>query len=288
MLLPHYKLVETLIVLRYNLKTLNAFLEKFNFRLIASSDYSTISSKILTDFPEIFKGDNDYLFRSLQTLNITGMYAYLKNDTLLISHEDYSLDLYKEAFNIWEDLTSSRPLRTMAMAKVSPEEAELYINQVPGKALSTEACEVFFNFFFNVFDWTLGDKKVYIEEEPDKTLKNLFKLALTKDKEYVIWKSGLSPNKSYTDMLDSMLTDAYFQYRDTPKVKTEDAKKWADIFLKVGDKLKDQQEVEGKGEDGAHKLLLEIKAKSPTTIISFEDIDVEKPDPGKFVGRKEE
>ena len=68
-------------------------------------------------------------------------------------------------------------------------------------------------------------------------LKKFYKLALQGDKDKLVWKLGAAPNKSFDSMLQEIMIDSFYNFKEHSKVNADIAQKWGMLALKTVEKL---------------------------------------------------
>jgi hypothetical protein len=148
------------------------------------------------------------------------MYGYLKK---VVTSE--GIDGVKGAFEIINDPMMYRLITSLALAKITDEDIELIVNGKYNFQYSSDDIEEFLHYFFNVKEWTLPRKQEYVDQVKDSGLKRFYKLALKGDKDYLVWKLGAAPEKSFDHMLRDMMTDSYYNFKERAKADPELAQK---------------------------------------------------------------
>lgn len=146
------------------------------------------------------------------------------------------------AFEIANDTHMYQLISSMAIAKVNQEDIELIINGRYNIHYTMEDITEFLHYFFNVNSWTLTEKKNYAKRTQNKKLKEFYTIALDGDKDYLIWKLGIAPDKSFDEMLKDMATDSYYCFKEALGTKnTEDAQKWAATMTRLKSRIDENQ-----------------------------------------------
>ena len=72
-------------------------------------------------------------------------------------------------------------------------------------------------------------------------------MALKGDKDYLLWKLGAAPDKSFNGMLRDMMVDSYYNFKERSKVDPDTAQRWGSLAVKLTDRLdKLEKDTEGK------------------------------------------
>ena len=141
------------------------------------------------------------------------------------------------AFRLLEDPLMYRLITSLALAKITDEDIELIVNGKFNINYTSEDITEFLHYFFNVKSWSLTDKVEYVEAVPNNDLKKFYKMALKGDKDHLVWKLGAAPNKSFDSMLREIMTDSFYNFKETSKTNTDIAQKWGALALKTVEKL---------------------------------------------------
>jgi hypothetical protein len=128
-------------------------------------------------------------------------------------------------------------MSSLALASVTEEDIELIVNAKYNIHYGPEDIKEFLHYFFNVDDWTISEKRDYVKLVTDNRLKRYYDLALEGDKDYLIWKLGISPEKSFDAMLREMGSDCYYNFKEKMKAIPEEAQKWGALALRIVDRL---------------------------------------------------
>lgn len=150
---------------------------------------------------------------------------------------DGGYDGIEGAIAILSDKTMYTVLTSLAIVKASDEDIELIINIKYNIHFSIYDIKEFLNYFFNMQDWTIVDKKQYVATITDKNLLSAYKIALEGDKDYLAWKLGIAPDISFESMLKQMMTDSFYKYKENIKSDIDTAQKWGAMAIKLSDKL---------------------------------------------------
>ena len=153
------------------------------------------------------------------------------------------------AFQILNDPLMNRLISSLALAKITDEDIELLANGKYNAEYAGEDITEFLHYFFNVADWTLPQKKEFIEQTKDPNLKRFYKMALAGDKDYLVWKLGAAPDKSFDSMLRDMMHDSYFNFKERAKHDPDLAQKWGTLAIKLTDRIEKIQRDTGDKQD---------------------------------------
>jgi len=129
------------------------------------------------------------------------------------------------AFDILNDPLMYRLITSMALAKITDEDIELIVNGKYNIQYGSDDIEQFLYYFFDIASWSLARKKEYVNQISSPDLKKFYKLALKGNKDYLVWKLGAAPDKSFDQMLRDMMTDSYYNFKERAKSDPELAQK---------------------------------------------------------------
>lgn len=143
----------------------------------------------------------------------------------------------KGAFKMLDDPLMRRAIQSLAFAKVNDEDIELIVNGKFDIGYATEDFEAFLKYFFDVHDWSYNDRVEFIQFEKSAENKRFYKLAQEGDKPYLMWKLGLSPSRSFDDMLREMFNDSFYNFKERSRHDPELAQRWGTLAVKLSDKI---------------------------------------------------
>lgn len=153
------------------------------------------------------------------------------------------------AFQILNDPLMYRLITSLALAKITDEDIELLVNGKYNEDYAGEDIVEFLHYFFDVAKWTLSQKLEYVDQVKDPNYKRFYKLALKGDKDYLVWKLGAAPDKSFDAMLRDMMHDAYFNFKERAKHDPDLAQKWGTLAIKLTDRIEKIQRDAGDKQD---------------------------------------
>lgn len=141
------------------------------------------------------------------------------------------------ALEIINDPDMYKVITSLALAKINDEDIELIVNGKYNIHYDMDDIKEFLRYFFDVEKWNLTEKKSYTNMIIDPKLKKAYQIALDGDKDYLIWKLGIAPDKSFDQMLRDMMADSYYNFKETAKVSTDTAQKWGNLALRITDRV---------------------------------------------------
>jgi len=286
-LIPHRRFCEVLVLRLLSQKTVNDRLKEYSLPLIQGDAYSQIRGQLSRLYPEHFNQDPNNFRIDVDILNelqVKDMFAYLF-DTNLFTVDDFPIDVYRDVFKALNDPRLRRELQTMAMAGIDEADIELYANGRQGTAWDTEIFMLFFKYFFNVFSWSYEELEIYRQHEENKDLKRLYTMALKKDKDFVVYNLGLTPDRSFGSMLESLFRTSFYNFDENSRYNPDQSKKWGDLMLKAYDRIRDMENSDSDSTDLYADLKINLKTINPSiTIKSAEELGVELPDPNEMGG----
>ena len=219
---------------------------------------------------EVLLGQNIYgLFYSYYELPYNPDHRHLLNG-------------YAGALRILEDPKMRRAVQAMALAKITDEETELMLNARYDLNYGPEDIIFYLENFFNVKKWRLPQLRDLVEEETDESFSTMYLLALKGDKGYLLWKLGLSPNRSYQEMLQDMMNDSFYLFKENSKSGKADhdlAYKWSQVALKVAEKLERSDKEESDAQQFFQSIEFNLQSPdAPKTILKAEDLGDDLPE----------
>jgi hypothetical protein len=202
-----------------------------------------VYNSIYTLDTEYFTGAKDLPnIAVLDKLGVTDMVWYLiKKDIPSLSKE--KVKYINGAFDILYDMDMFIKMSALALAGLSNEDIELMVERDFNIFFDEPELKAFLFYFFNVKGWTLSDKKEYVDiikrssqnTEYYHDMMEAYEIALTGDKNYLMWKLNLTPHKSFEAMLNELGTDSFYFFKQKAKFDgdTQEARDWANVFLKT-------------------------------------------------------
>jgi len=194
----------------------------------------------------------------------------------------YQLTGYDGAIRILEDPKMRRAVQSMALARVTDEDIELMLNARYDLNYGPDDIIFYLQHFFNVKNWRTPHLKDLVDAEVDESFKSMYMLALKGDKGYLLWKLGLSPNRSYQEMLQDMMNDAFYLFKENSKSGKADhdlAYKWSQVALKTAEKLERSEKEETDSQQLFHSIEFNITApNTPKAVISAEELGEDLPE----------
>ncbi len=270
--LPYERFVQALIIHKEPPAKIIDILKSMDFVIPANmiALCKEIYTKLFVEEPEHFQNSSSEPKNNwLLDLGIHGLYhEFFRTGTETKS-------AFKGAQRILEDPRMRRAIQSMALIKITDEDIELLLNARYDFNFTPDEINFFLDNYFDVLDWTLPQIKTVVDIEPNREFKEMYLLALKGDKNYLFWKLGLNPNKSYQEMLQDMMNDAYYLFKENsrPGKSSDLALKWSSIAIKVAEKLEKSQ----KDDDDALNLFqtIELNLNPPDTgrLLKVEDIE---------------
>ena len=276
-LIPHLKFIEALVATKLPIHSIKEKLQDLDLRVddqVLAVIINTIRSNYPTYFSETDPDPVTALW--LEELDVLEMYAHLEGNS------DFKQNILKMdgAVKLLQDPLMYRIITSIAMAHIEPEDIELIVQAKFNLEYSEDDINLFLKYFFSVSEWSRKQKQGYIVKIRDKQLSAYYKIALKGDKEFLLWKLGISPAKDFKEMLVEMTNDSFYNFKETSTIKPDSAQKWAQLSTRLMDKLDDMDKRE-KGE--AKGLLSDIEFRiktyaTPNDIRSdfkhFTDLDI--------------
>lgn len=255
MKVPFIKYLETLIVGRQTPNQILSELQAINVEFPIHGITYVLDTLRGTN-PEYFEGDSSTVPDSswLNELGIEKMYSYKFNVQLPSGILGVS-----GAFKIINDPLMYRLITSMALANITPEDIELIVNGKYNIEYSSDDVTCFLHYFFNLTDWTIQDKTNFITSITKPELKTAYGLALKGDKDYLLWKLGAAPDKSFDSMLRDMMIDSYYNFKERSKTDPDLAQKWGTLAIKLTDRLEKLEKETADKQDMFADIQFQIK-----------------------------
>lgn len=279
MKIPFIKYVEALVACKLPIDTIYERIKQLNVPLSDVFDKAAIAQvyKALAKMQPDYFRTQDTLpdIEWLRKLNIVKMVAY----ELKLPIIETTIGI-EGAFDILKDSNMYEIITSLALVKVDDLDLELLISGKYNIHYTFEDIKAFLLYFFNVENWPLSLKKEYVDIVPASKTKTYYKLALDGDKDYLIWKLGIAPDKSLEEMLTGMAMDSFYHFKEKQRTNPDEAQKWGTLLLKVSEKI-----------DGIKKDEEEKKDLFSYVVFALEGGDPEEGEPffnnkGKYVKSK--
>lgn len=255
MQIPHIKFIEALVVSKLPVDKIVERLEEYGLETVEEA-LPIIIDTIRKAKPEYFDGKNpepvdpDFL---QEELNVMEGYIFITGKRIRRKH--HPID---GAVRLLTDPLMFRLVSSVALAGMSEVEIELISNGKYNMEYGPEDIKHFLHYFFNVEGWTRKQKQDYIRTISEPQLTYFYNLALKGDKEFLMWKLGMAPQKDYAEMLSDMVTDAYYNFKEQSRVKPEIAQKWGTLATRLIDK---EAGIKKEEERSMNSLLEEVEFK---------------------------
>lgn len=278
---PEKKYIQTLILGRMNAALVVDDLQLRKIPIV--SGMKSIYNELTTTNPDFFKKDNntDPDPAWLKSLGVEAMYAYRfkkVTETPILGCAG--------AMKILEDPKLVRWIHVLSIAGISRTDIELILNAKYNISFESPDFDTFIDCFANYDGWSYADKEMYINQDvQDQELKALFKKALSGERSMLIWELGLGtdPSASFSEMLQDMFTDSYFNFKKKIKFDPDTAQKFAQLAIKIADRMERDQDKEREEADLFSEMKFKLDNENTTdkkkqAVVDIGDMDVIMPD----------
>lgn len=279
---PHNLYVKTLVAGRLTNQEILQDLQKNSLQAPPSKEVNAMRVTLRLGQEEYFAGTDAVDLGWLREHDIEAMFGYRFDKQVA-----ESTDGIDGAFKVLNDPNMYRTITSLAMSGVTPEDIELIVNGKYDIEYSSADLDTFLKYFFNIDDWSRYEKDDYTNNIRDAHLKMFYSMALEEEKDYLMWKLGVAPNKSFDAMLRDMTVDSYYNFKEQSTRQPDQAHKWGMLMLKVQERLeKVEKDLNGDVDSATDldalfgKAFEEQAKKSGVTISKKKKKDeVEHPDP---------
>ena len=271
---PHLKFIQALICGGTAPDDILVELNKYNLPFPADN-YNAIQKDLKKMDPEFFKktSKKNFIDRDVaDILDIVPMLAYKFNYPA-----GMDISYFDKTFEMLENNNIRIFLYVMFMADLKIDEIELSVNEKFDINASTKAIQSYRHYFFNLNKFTYKEKQELEKEfRYDINSRRLFKVALRGDKDYTLWKLGAAPQKSLNAMLDEMMTDSFYMFKEKVKQDPDTATKLGGLALKLADKIDRINDDKDKSDNLFEALNFDDEDEeiSSKKIISSDEIDL--------------
>ena len=182
------------------------------------------------------------------------------------------------ALRILDDPHMRRLITAMSLCDIQDTDIDLIVNARYNYNYQAEDAQIFVRYFADFREYKYKDREAYVEQVTDKDSKRVFKLALTGDKNMLLWNLGLAPDKSFDSMLRDIATDSFYFFKERMKNHLEDdAQKWATLFLKTQERI-DKLDADNDDKKTLFgEIQFQIQTKSGSTIAPSDSITLDLP-----------
>ena len=236
MKVPFIKYIEALVASKKSYEEIFMIVKNLDVTmstLFTEDDILQVVNHVVGTNPEYFKSTDlvpDLPW--LKKLDIEKMVAYILN--LQIPEGTIGIS---GAMEIIKDKNMYQTMSALALSTVTEEDIELIVNAKYNIHYGPDDIREFLHYFFNVENWNLSDKKDYVALVSDHKLKKHYEMALAGDKDYLIWKLGIAPDRSFDGMLREMGTDCFYHFKEKTKAYPDEAQRWGNLALRIVDRL---------------------------------------------------
>lgn len=277
MKLPFVKYLEALVMCRYNNEKIQEELSKMPIPLAKNfpeQGIDLVREKLQTKDPDYlqppFKNDypNPDILKEVGVLDLVNL--------LLKIDGGYPLKHVSGAFDLLYDTEMFAKMSALAFTNVTEQDIELIIHGKYNIHYDESQIKAFLTYFFNVQDWTIGDKKAYLKRIKDPELYEIYDMALDGDKNYLMWKLGIAPQKSFEVMLQDLGSDAYYFFKEKSKYSPSEAQSWAGVFLRTVERAEKLQTDKDKSSDFFKDLGDLIERANKGSVVVGQALDIEE------------
>jgi len=256
MKLPYIKFIETLIIGRLTPAAVQRQLLEVNIQF-PDVGISEVHKQLAKLYPEHFSKEKPPVTPEiLEELNIEKMYGHVFNTSLASGTVGI-----KGAMEIMNDPLMYRLITSMAIAKINDQDIELIVSGKYNSDYTFEDIKEFLHYFFNLKGWKVNEIEQYRKAVKAENLRFYYKIALTGDKDYLLWKLGASPDKGFPEMIRDVMVDSYYNFKDKSKHNSEDAQRWGSLMVKLSDRLEKLEKETGKKTSLFDEIIFKIKAE---------------------------
>lgn len=266
---PHKKFIQALFCSRMPIDVVAEELTKNNLPFPGpGTDMQEIYAEVKRLDPAYFyKKRKDINWENLEKTQVEPMWAYyFKKPT------DSETSYLKGTFDILDNLQLRNLIFAMALSGMPPEDIELIINGKFDINVSSQSIDAFLFYFFNLKDFNYSDRKVLQDSfAKDIAAKKALKLGLMGDRNYMLWKLGAAPEKSFDQMLRDMLADSYYIFKEKAKNEPDTATKFGALAVKLADRLERVIQNDQKADDLFADIKFDIQKEEETVNIPTAD-----------------
>lgn len=273
---PHTRYVTTLVAGKKSPEAILDNLKKYDLSFPLPG-VQEIYEDLKEQQPDYFKKKSASIeLEWLEEWDISEMYGYIFE----VYTDHTNVPAIEGAFKILNDPLMKRLVTSLAMAGITSEDIELIVNGKYNIEYSHEHIVLFLKYFFDVAGYSFVEKKKLVEKVADPDTKRFFTIALKGDKDYLLWKLGAAPDKSFDSMLRDMMSDSYYNFKERSRVDPDLAQRWGGLAVKLSDRIDKVQQEKASSEDLFTELefKLEETRQEEQAILHIDEIeDKEQP-----------
>lgn len=278
-LYPHRRYIMSNLLIGRSVKEISEECQLYSFDIPDTATIAAYQKQLKGMFPLFDKQRPD--FDALLTMDLYHLVVYyLESDP-----GQYPLALPMQpigiegAFRIIEDPHMRKLITTLSLGNIQDEDIELIINARYNYNYASEDVRMFVHYFADFSQFKYADKQEFIANVQDRHLKKQYSYAMQGDKNMLLWKMGLAPDKSFDAMLRDIGVDCYYNYKEQLNLNDPtEAQKWAGLLLKVEERIGkiDSEDIDKKDLFGS--LVFQVQSmKASSNIVAPEDILIDLP-----------
>jgi hypothetical protein len=226
--------------------------------------------------PEYFKNGltTEIKYDVLKEYKIEDMYGYFFERGV-----EVATDHLENTFHLLENRHLRTLLFSTILAGMSSDEIELILNEKYDNInTSSASVDAFIHYFFNLEGFSFKEKESLEKSfAKDVKIRRAFRDALKNDRDYMLWKLGAAPQKSFDAMIKDLFVDTVYLFKEFSKdKKIDEVSKLGTLAVRLSDRLEKYEETNKKADDIFSEFSLEpaeIKASEVSTVTA-EDIGV--------------
>jgi len=246
---PHDKYILTLVAGKLSNQEIMKDLQKNSLQAPPSKEVNAMRDKLKLGQEDYFAGTDVVDLGWLREHDVEAMFGHRFDKQVA-----ESTDGIDGSYKVLNDPNMYRTITSLAMSGVTPEDIELIVNGKYDIEYSSADLDTFLKYFFNISKWSRYEKDDYTNNVRDPQLKMYYSMALEEEKDYLMWKLGVAPNKSFDAMLRDMTVDSYYNFKEQSTRQPEQAHKWGMLMLKVQERLEKVEKDLNSDQDSATDL----------------------------------
>lgn len=182
-----------------------------------------------------------------------------------------------KAIQLASDPLMFRVVTSIALLHMTDREIDILVNSSFNYDYSHDAILFFIKYIFNVKDQSLAQKQKFVDLVKDDQLRQIYKVALKGNKDYLFWELGVRQEIPLETMLKDVVRDSYFMFQEQAKKDPKTAQRWGSLIARLGEKIDKMDQAKNKGNDDMLENLQfkikRMKDKNEKEIKHLSDLD---------------
>lgn len=178
----------------------------------------------------------------------------------------------KDVFFILSDPNIKNWIQILRMGNITTDLIYVLINSRTDSVFDEIVFSDFLYYFFDIEDFTSSDKYDIMNRETDASVKDNYKLALSYNKEELLWKLGFTPDIPIEQLVKGIAAETYMRMKNSRD--NNEAARLGTLGLRCVDKLKDFDQERMDEQKKTEGLNFEVLSQAPK-VMKMSELDDE-------------